>query len=248
MDDQEREPSSPNTNGTGDTDTKGGAGGTPVPDGAAAPGDGEVAPGGEPPVRPVLTPAQAKRANSTVIGMLIALGATIAVVLPVYFLNPTYTAETYQRDVNVEMAARQAAGDAGYLPAAPDPEGWTSNFARWNAGTSDGVNYWEVGFLTADRGFIQLTQTDQANPTWVSQRLDEAQVSGTRTIDGVEWELLDSPDGDTALTTEFQGQRIILNGEAGLAEFDLLGGATLAEIEDNAAEEATRTPAAAEAP
>ncbi|MBG6217241.1 hypothetical protein IWX75_001695 [Arthrobacter sp. CAN_A6] len=237
MDDQER------ARGGQDRDSRTGS------DDEAVSGDGATSPSGEPAVRPVLTPAQAKRANSTVIGMLIAIGVTLAVVLPVYFLNPTYTAETYQRDVNVEMVARQSAGDAGYLPAAPElPEGWTSNFARWTGGAGDGVNYWEVGYLSANRGFIQLTQTDQANPTWISQRLDKAQVSGTRVINGVEWELLDSPDGDTALTTEFQGKTIILDGEAELAEFDVLGGATLEKIEDNAAAEAVRTSSTAEAP
>ncbi|MEC5200115.1 hypothetical protein RCH21_002358 [Arthrobacter sp. PL16] len=188
-----------------------------------------------------LTPNQAKRASSTARGMLIATGATIAVVLPVYFLNPTYTAETYRRDIDVATVARQAAGDAGYLPAAPGlPEDWSSNYARWVTGRSDGVDYWEVGFLTADTGFIQLTQTDDANPTWVAQRVGDAQVSGTRTIGGIEWQLLDAPDGDTVLTSEVDGSTVILNGEASLTEFDTMGGAVIEDVRQNAVEEAER--------
>ncbi|MUK03280.1 DUF4245 family protein [Vibrio cholerae] len=188
-----------------------------------------------------LTPSQAKRASSTARGMLIATGATIAVVLPVYFLNPTYTAETYRRDIDVGMIARQAAGDAGYLPAAPAlPDEWSSNYARWVTGRSDGVDFWEVGFLTADRGFIQLTQTDDANPTWLAQRVGDAQVSGARTIGGFEWELLDSPSGDTVLTSEIDGSTVVLNGEASLTEFDTMGEAIVEDVRQNAVEEAER--------
>ena len=188
-----------------------------------------------------LTPNQAKRASSTARGMLIATGATIAVVLPVYFLNPTYTAETYRRDIDVETVARQAAGDAGYLPAAPAlPDDWTSNYARWVSGRSDGVDFWEVGFLTADTGFIQLTQTDDANPTWTAQRVGDPQVSGTRSIGGLEWELLDAPDGDTVLTAKVDGATVILNGEASLTEFDTIGAAVIDEVRRNAVEEAER--------
>ncbi|WP_394249835.1 DUF4245 domain-containing protein [Arthrobacter pityocampae] len=188
-----------------------------------------------------LTPNQAKRASSTARGMLIATGATIAVVLPVYFLNPTYTAETYRRDIDVETVARQAAGDAGYLPASPTlPEEWTSTYARWVTGRSDAVDFWEVGFLTADAGYIQLTQTDDANPTWTAQRIEDAQVSGTRTIGGLEWELLDAPNGDTVLTSEVDGATVILNGQASLTEFDAVGEAVVEDVRQNAVDEAER--------
>ncbi|MFC3298597.1 DUF4245 domain-containing protein [Arthrobacter agilis] len=188
-----------------------------------------------------LTPNQAKRASSSARGMLIATGATLAVVLPVYFLNPTHTAETYQRDIDVPTVARQAAGDAGYLPASPElPEGWSSNYARWVTGRSDDVDFWEVGFLTADTGFIQLTQTDDANPTWTAQRIGDAQVSGSRTIGGIDWDLLDAANGDTVLSSEIDGSTVILNGGASLAEFDTMGEAVIEDVRQNAVEEAER--------
>lgn len=180
------------------------------------------------PVVPVLTPKQAKRANASVIGMLIALAATFALVVPVLLLNPTHTADTYKRDIDVATVSGEAADAAGYTPLAPAlPEGWTSNFARWNPGGSDGVPYWEVGYLTPGAGFIQLTQTDASNPTWLSQRTAEAQESGQRSIAGVDWRLLDSPEGDTVLTAELDGFTVILNGEADLGEFDELGAAVV---------------------
>ncbi|MHA7155941.1 DUF4245 domain-containing protein [Arthrobacter sp. TMN-50] len=186
----------------------------------------------EPQVTPVLTPKQAKRANSTVVGMLIAIAATFGLVLPVLLLNPTHTAETYTRDIDVQNVSAEATDSAGYAPLAPElPEGWTANFARWNAGGSDGVPFWEVGYLTPEQQFIQLTQTDSANPTWTAQRLDEAQISGQRTIETLDWELLDSSSGDSFLTTETGDFTLILNGTADLAEFDVLGTAIVGDLD-----------------
>jgi hypothetical protein len=185
---------------------------------------------GAPAAKPVLTPKQAKRANATVIGMLIALGLSLAVVLPVLLLNPTHTAETYQRDIDVQEVSAQATDVAGYQPLAPGlPAGWTSNFARWNAGGTDGVPYWEVGYLTPEKQFIQLTQTDSANPTWLAQRTGQ-NVSGTREVAGTSWKLLDNPSGDTVLLAETGAFTLILNGTADLAEFDVLAAAATEEL------------------
>lgn len=193
--------------------------------------DGDPRPDADQQFTPVLTPKQAKRANSTVIGMLIAVAATFGLVLPVLLLNPTHTAETYARDIDVPNVSAEAADIAGYSPLAPDlPEGWTSNFARWNPGGSDGVPFWEVGYLTPERQFIQLTQTDSANPTWTAQRLDGTQQSGQRTVGTLDWELFDSSSGDSFLTTETGEFTLILNGTADLAEFDVLGEAILEDL------------------
>ncbi|MFJ6281011.1 DUF4245 domain-containing protein [Arthrobacter subterraneus] len=185
----------------------------------------------EAPVTPVLTAKQAKRANASSIGMFIATAVTLGLVLIVVLLNPTHTAETYTRDVDVATVASQAEDAAGYPPAAAElPDGWTSNYARWTGTASDGVAFWEVGYLTPEREFIQVTQTNNSNPTWLSQRLDDAVPSGQRVIDGVTWELLDSASGDVFLTTEQDGFTLILNGTADLAQFDVLGSAVLAEL------------------
>ncbi|NJC21741.1 hypothetical protein BJ994_000817 [Arthrobacter pigmenti] len=180
---------------------------------------------------PVLTPKQAKRANASAVGMFIATGATLALVFLVVLLNPTHTAETYTRNVDVARIADQAEGAAGYLPVAAGlPDGWTSNYARWTGSGADGVPFWEVGYLTPSREFIRLTQTNQANPTWLSQHLQDAEPSGQRVIDGVTWELLDSPSGDAFLTTELKGFTLILGGTADLVEFDILAGAVADEL------------------
>lgn len=183
------------------------------------------------PVKPVLTPAAAKRANASVIGMVLALLVSVLAFGAVVLLNPANRAETYQRNVDVAAIAVQARSDAGFAPlAATLPEGWRSNYARWNAGTADGVPNWEVGYLTPGGNFIALTQTVKANSTWLAQRTEQAPVTGSRDVGGLPWELRDKPRDDTSLILDYRGTTVLLRGIADLAEFDVLGGAVVTEL------------------
>ncbi|MCC9146102.1 MULTISPECIES: DUF4245 domain-containing protein [unclassified Arthrobacter] len=183
-------------------------------------------------VTPVLTAKQAKRANATVMGMLIATGLTLALCLVPVLLNPAPKMQA--RDVDVAAAANQAAGDAGYVPLALElPDGWTANYARWNAGTNDGVPNWEVGYLTPETEFISLTQTNAANPTWIFQHTGDSTVSGERQSGGVTWELRDSSNGEATLVTEIEGQTLLLSGSADLAEFDVLAEHAVQDLRGN---------------
>ncbi|MCC9205373.1 DUF4245 domain-containing protein [Arthrobacter sp. zg-Y769] len=184
------------------------------------------------PVTPVLTAKQAKRANATVIGMLIATGLTLALCLVPVLLNPAPKMQA--RNVDVAAAANQAAGDAGYRPLALElPDGWSANYARWNAGTNDGVPNWEVGYVTPDTEFISLTQTNAANPTWVFEHTGDSTVSGERPAGGITWELRDSSNGDATLVGEIDGQTLLLSGSADLAEFDVLAEHAVRELRGN---------------
>lgn len=183
----------------------------------------------EPVVTPTLTAKQAKRANATVVGMLIATGITLAIVLLPVLLNPYEKPQV--RDVDVQAIASEAAADAGYDPLAPDlPEGWTSNYARWDSGINSGVPTWEVGYLTPDWDFIRLTETASANPTWISQTTDDSVVSGERTTGGTTWQLRDGADGEAHLVAEVDGMTVILSSEADLATVDVLAEAVLQDL------------------
>ncbi|MCC9194190.1 DUF4245 domain-containing protein [Arthrobacter sp. zg-Y916] len=183
----------------------------------------------ENPVTPTLTAKQAKRANANVIGMLIATGITLAIVLIPVLLNPYQKPPV--RDVDVQAIAGEAAGDAGYDPLAPGlPEGWTANYARWDSGVNSGVPAWEVGYLTPDTEFIRLTQTAEANPTWISQTTRDSLVAGERTAGGAVWQLRDSANGEAHLVTEVEGMTVILSSEADLASVDVLAEAVLQDL------------------
>ena len=183
----------------------------------------------EEPVTPTLTTKQAKRANATVIGMLIATGITLAIVLVPVLLNPYQKPQP--RNVDVQAIASEAAGDAGYDPLAPElPDGWTANYARWDSGVNSGVPAWEVGYLTPDTEFIRLTQTNTANPTWVSQTTKDSLVAGERTAGGAVWQLRDSANGEAHLVTEVNGMTVVLSSEADLATVDVLAEAVLSDL------------------
>lgn len=183
-------------------------------------------------VTPVLTGKQAKRANATVMGMLIATGLTLALCLVPVLMNPAPKMQA--RDVDVAAVANQAAGDAGYSPLAPElPEGWTANYARWNTGSNDGVATWEVGYLTPSTEFIKLVQTDAANPTWLYQSTGDSTVAGERPAGGVTWELRDSKNGEAAMVADVEGQTVVLSGSADLSEFDVLAEHVVRELRGN---------------
>lgn len=189
---------------------------------------GDVSTKDQPPVTPVLTSKQAKRANATVTGMLISTGVCVALFLGIFFLNPASKAEVYDRNVDVQQVAQGAESAADFTPASPKlPEGWTSNFARWNSASGVGVDSWEVGYLTPGGEFIELSQTDNANPSWIATQTENAPVTGEREIAGVMWELRDRPEDDASLIADLGDTTVILRGTADLEEFDVLATAVV---------------------
>ena len=181
------------------------------------------------PVKPVIAPAAAKRANASVIGMLLAMFATLAIVLTIVWLNPQPSADTYRTPVDVAGISVEAAGTAGFTPAAPKlPAGWYANYARWNGAGADGVAFWDVGFVTSANTFIALKQSADANPSWVAAQAEDAPVTGTRNISGHDWELRDKPKGDRSLVLKDGATTIVLTGAADFKEFDVLAAAAVA--------------------
>lgn len=196
----------------------------------------ESAPGasGAETFKPVLKPASAKRANATVIGMLMAVGVSlgIALLLPLMSVHPS--GQLYKANIDVPAAAREAQDVAGFLPAAPAlPDGWNANYARWTAAGSDGVGYWEVGYVTPSQKFITVTETAQANPTWLAGRTDNAPVTGERTLSSLNWQLRDKPGTSMSLLLNPTGtsgpSTVVLRGEqTGLSELDVVANAVAA--------------------
>lgn len=176
-----------------------------------------------PPFKPTIAAGAAKRANASVIGMLLAIFSTVAIVLTIVWLNPQQKAESYRMDIDVAGIATHAADTAGFQPVAPTlPEGWYANYARWNPAGTDGVAFWDVGYVTASNTFIALRQSITANPTWTASQSDDAPVTGSRTINGHEWEVRDKPKGNRSLILVSGENTIILTGAADFADFDFL--------------------------
>lgn len=177
-------------------------------------------------MKPVIAAGAAKRANASVIGMLLAMFSTVAIVVTIVWLNPMQKAETYRTPIDVAAVASHAADTAGFTPVAPAlPDGWYANYARWNPPGADGVSFWDVGYVTSSNTFIALRQSITANPTWTSEQAKNAPVTGSRTIAGKVWELRDNPQGDRSLVLVSGTTTIVLTGAADFREFDVLAGA-----------------------
>jgi hypothetical protein len=217
----------------------------PGPDASGSGSTGNAPePGAQQPVRPVIPAAAAKRANASVIGMVIALLVSIAAFLPIVLMNPFPKSEGFRPDLNVSEVARNATDVAGFTPVAPDTgDTFTSNYARWESGSGTGVPTWEVGFLTPNGSFIGLVQTRQANPTWLLQETGNAPVTGSRNAGGQEWELRDTGKGDRSMVLTYRGTTVVLTGPAKLDEFAVLADAVVKSLESNPA--VTVSPSAA---
>lgn len=187
-----------------------------------------------PPVKPVIAAGAAKRANASVIGMLLAMFSTVAIVLTIVWLNPEPKADTYRSDIDVAAVASHAADTAGFEPVAPDlPEGWSANYARWNPPGADGVAFWDVGYVTANDTFIALRQSITSNPTWLADQVQHAPVTGTRAINGTEWELRDKPKGDRSLILHVGDDVVVLTGAADFKDFDILAGGAASVLKEH---------------
>ena len=199
------------------------------------------------PVKPVIPAAAAKRANASVMGMIIALVVSIAAFLPIVLMNPFPKSEGFRPDIDVSAVARNATDVAGFTPVAPETgDTFTSNYARWESGSGTGVPTWEVGYLTPNDSFIGLVQTRLANPTWLLQETGNAPVTGSRNAGGQEWELRDSGKGNRSMVLNYRGTTVILTGPAKLDEFAVLADAVVKSLESNPA--ATVSPSATPSP
>lgn len=200
-----------------------------------------------PPVKPVIPAAAAKRANASVIGMIIALVVSIAAFLPIVLMNPAPKSDGFRPNIDVSAVARNAAGVAGFTPVTPAAgDTFRPNYARWEAGTGTGVPTWEVGYLTPKEAFIGLVQTKKANPTWLLQQTKNAPVTGTRNAGGQEWELRDTGKGEKSMVLNRRGTTVVLSGNAQLDEFTVLAAAVVKSLDSNPV--VTVSPSASPAP
>lgn len=173
--------------------------------------------------KPRLTEKQAKRAGQSAMAMVLSVLATLAVALMVYFLNPGSTAETYERPVDVDAVATQATAGLDYTALSPEvPEDWRATYARLRSGGADQVPAWEAGYVTGQEEFVGLTQTDQSNPTWLSQTVKGAPNAGQVSVDGIAWALHEPAEGDRHLVGELEGTTVVISGSGELSDLEAM--------------------------
>lgn len=176
-------------------------------------------------VIPQITEKQAKRLNTPMRAIVITMIVLVGITLPFVWLQPRPDNQTYRPEVNLEQTAEEASGEADFaLLALEPPEGWHTNYARWNNGAAEGVPFWEVGYATPSGGFVSVTQTDQANPTWAAHRMETALSTGFEEIGGIEWDTRMKNGGEDQrwYLAEHGDETVILAGDASAEEIQWL--------------------------
>ncbi|GAA1763881.1 DUF4245 domain-containing protein [Agromyces humatus] len=178
------------------------------------------------------------RQRQTVKNLVLALGATLLLVLVIVLIVPRSDAPI-EPDIDVAGVAQQAQVAVDDPLAVPElPEGWRSNAAEIRTSAADGVTAWYVGYLTPSDEYVGMYQGVEANPTWVAGLLSRTLATGTTTIDGIEYTVYDNRESSDdvgnaryALTTEAGGTVFVLLGTASEAEFTTLASALTPTIE-----------------
>lgn len=175
------------------------------------------------------------RANQTLLNLVVALlGSLLAVVILVaVVVRPT---PAPPEGIDYATVADQAQVDSAEPLLAPVlPPEWSANDARFQ--TTQQVPTWYIGFLTPGEQYIGLDQGIGANPTWQAALLNNAQESGTVTIEGVTWTIFDQRDASDpgnyaySLATTRGESTVLLHGSASDDEFALLATAIAAQWE-----------------
>ena len=173
--------------------------------------------------RPVqITPSQAQRLRTPLMGMVITMMFLTGILAVFWFMNPEPDV-TYSRDEDVQEAAAWADDVTEFSPLAPDvPEGWTANYARWETRAEQGVEVWEVGYTTAEVSFVGFAQTDDANPAWVNAETNMAPSTGSVTADGLTLETREEGDRRyyvlDAEENTVDGTTVVISSDASEAE------------------------------
>lgn len=177
----------------------------------------------------------ARRANQTTFNLVLALLASLGIVL--FLVVVVVRPDMEPKTVDYQQVGVDAQSGVDEPLAAPDlPAEWTANRAELVADPADGVVRWEIGFLTPDGEYIGLVQGVDANPSWVADQVRSAPGAGTERIGGLTWAAYDRRDVDDpgnveyALVTTSGASTIVLGGTASDEEFAVLAAAIAKEL------------------
>jgi len=139
--------------------------------------------------------AAKRRARQTVTNLVLALGASVAIVVALVLIVPRSDTNMIQK-VDYISIAKDAAGSTDLPVLIPRvPQDWWCNSARWIAQPGDGTKAsWYAGFVGPDNEYIGFTQTFGTNETWLALKLSGLQRSGDVKTGGQTWQLWTSPE------------------------------------------------------
>jgi hypothetical protein len=181
-----------------------------------------------------------RRGNQTTVNLVIAIVASLGIVLFLILVVVRPNVPTVSEDNSIDYAAvaaeaQRAVDEELIVPVLPS--GWWANRAEFNDSATDDVTTWRIGLITPSVQYIGFTQGLDANPSWVAGELENAQPTGTETIDGISWDVYDRRDAEDpgnlaySLVTTVGNSTFVLSGTANDPEFATLAASVTAELE-----------------
>ncbi len=170
------------------------------------------------PIEAVPDPDSAKkhRARQTLNNLLLALAASVGIVLVIVLATPRN--DTNQiKAIDYVAVAKAAEASSGHVLAVPTLQpGWASNAARWNAAPVDGVQNWYAGFVSPKGTYVGMTQAFNVNPTWLALQTADVVLASEFQVGDQKWQEFKSPvEHNPAKTKDYMivwqyGQNVVL--------------------------------------
>ena len=139
--------------------------------------------------------AAKRRARQTVTNLVLALGASVAIVVGLVLIVPRSDTSLIQK-VDYVSIGKDAAASTEFPVLIPEIDsGWWCNSARWISQPGDGTKAaWYAGFVGPENEYIGFTQTYGTNETWQALKLSGLQKTGTVGDSKLSWQVWTSPE------------------------------------------------------
>jgi Protein of unknown function (DUF4245) len=182
--------------------------------------------------------SRAHRANQTTRNLILALLASLAIVL--FTVLVVVRPETnLVKPVNYRTVATQAQKTVTETLAAPNLSAdWQSNDAELKTGSGKTVT-WYVGLITPSGQFVAVEQGIHTSDTWFGSLIGTTPATGHITIAGIRWTIYDqrtaSGTGNFpySLTGTVGASHFVLHGSATDSEFQVLARAIAAQLKSS---------------
>jgi len=134
--------------------------------------------------------AAKRRARQTVTNLVLALGASVGLVIALVMIVPRDDSSLVKK-VDYVSVAKDAADSTSRPVIVPTIQsGWWCNSARWQANPGDGTDAsWYAGFVGPKNEYIGMTQTFTTNPTWLAIQLSGLKQTGSMSTGARTWQV-----------------------------------------------------------
>jgi hypothetical protein len=132
------------------------------------------------------------RARQTVINLILALGASIGLVVTLVLIVPRDDSSRI-REIDYTAASQKAKADSGFeVITITPPENWWSNNAKLTTNNIDTVPVFKAGFVGSDIKYVGYTQAFNANPTWLALSLNGKVLTKEYSSKHYKWDVYES--------------------------------------------------------